>query len=50
MIFDPYEQGWESSSFCQNSGFLMVPGVILEISLNLGRKFYMYMYIITANS
>ena len=31
-------QTWESSDFCWNSGFLMVPEVILEISLNLQRK------------
>ena len=33
-------QGWESSSFGQNSGFLMVPGVILKIYLNFGRHFF----------
>ena len=37
-------QGWESSGFCQNSGFLMVLRVILQIRLNLGRK-YLYIYV-----
>ena len=32
-------QGWESCSFHWNSGIFMVPRVILEIRLNLGRKF-----------
>ena len=32
-------QGWESSGFRRNSGFLMVPRVILEIRLNLNRKY-----------
>ena len=37
-------QGWGSSHFLQNSGFFMVPGVILKIRLNLGRKF-LYAYV-----
>ena len=37
-------QEWESSSFCWKSGFLMVPGVILEIHINLGRKFVCIIY------
>ena len=31
-------QGWESSGFCLNSGFFMVPRVILEICLDFGRN------------
>ena len=33
------QQGWESSIFSRNSGFWMISGVILEICLNLRRKF-----------
>ena len=32
-------QGWEFPGFRQNSGFLMVPEVILEVCLNLWRRF-----------
>ena len=31
-------QRWEPSSSCRNSSFSVVPGVILKIILNLGRK------------
>ena len=43
-ILDTYISGWESFGFHQNFGFLMIPGVILEICLNLGRNLYVYMY------
>ena len=44
------DQGWESSSFHPNSGFLMVPGVIVEIRLNLGRKFVcVFIYLMTVS-
>ena len=33
------QQGWESSGLFRNVGFLMVPRIILEICLYLGRKF-----------
>ena len=46
-------QGWESSGFRQNPGFLVVPRVILEILLNLGRTFldvyYIYIMITAAS-
>ena len=34
------KQWWESSGFRQNSGFLRVPGVILENHLNSRRRFH----------
>ena len=40
-------QGWEFSGFRQNSGFSMVPKVILEICLTLGRQFCVYVYLTT---
>ena len=38
LVHVAHLQRWESSGFCQNSGFLMVPKVILEIHLNCWRK------------
>ena len=37
-LFDCITQGWESSGFRWNSGFLMIPGVIIEIRLNFESK------------